>query len=133
MRKLLSAGFDGLGAAASTLCIIHCVGTAALSFLLPACSTSLFSYERVHAVIASSVIVAGLLAFVPGVRLHHNWFVAIFAVLGLGAITLSQVLPEHFSIETPLTVFGGGMLVIAHWQNRTLCRECRCNQCREPR
>jgi hypothetical protein len=132
MKKLLSTGFDGVGATTSALCIVHCLGTAALGVLLPAWGVSFLSDERIHHALALVVIVAGLLAFVPGMRLHHNWFVAIFAALGLTAIALSQVPPEHGSIETPLTVFGGGMLVIAHWQNRALCRECRRRDC-QPR
>jgi hypothetical protein len=133
MKKLLSTGFDGLGLAASSLCIVHCIGTAALGFLLPALGLTFLAEERIHHV-AVTVVVAGLLAFIPGFRLHRSWPVAIFAALGLSAIALSQLLPNaslRERIETGLTIFGGIMLVIAHWRNRVLCRKCRCSDCRK--
>jgi hypothetical protein len=131
MKRFLGVEFDRLGVTASALCIIHCLGTSVLGYLLPAWALSLFTNERIHAGLAAGVVLVGLLAFVPGVRLHRNWPVAIFALLGLSAITISQILPEHFGIETPLTIFGGSMLVVAHWQNLVLCRQCRCMKCKD--
>jgi len=131
-KKLSHTFFDGLGVAASSLCIIHCVGTAALGFLLPALGLTALADERIHRVLAVAVVTAGLLAFIPGFRLHRSWPVAIFAALGLTSIALSQLLPGEAlreQLETALTVFGGGMLVIAHWQNRALCRAHRCRDC----
>ena len=131
-RKLSHPFFDGLGFAASTLCIVHCVGTAALGFLLPALGLNFLADESIHHLLAGTVVVAGLLAFVPGFRLHRNWPVAIFAAFGLTAIVLAQWLPDEAlreRLETALTVFGGGMLVVAHWQNRALCRQHRCRDC----
>lgn len=133
-KRLSPTFFDGLGVAASSLCLIHCLGTAALGFLLPALGLTFLADERIHHVLAVAVVAAGLLAFIPGFRLHRNWPVAIFAALGLTAIALSQLLPDEVlreRLEIALTIFGGGMLVIAHWQNRALCRECRCRDCRE--
>ena len=131
-RKPFPAFFDGLGVAASSLCLFHCLGTAALGFLLPALGLTFLADERIHHLLAGTVVVAGLLAFIPGYRLHRNWPVALFAVLGLTAIALSQLLPDEElreRLETALTIFGGGMLVIAHWQNRALCRAHRCRDC----
>lgn len=136
IRKLSHPLFDGLGLAASSLCIIHCLGTAALGFLLPALGLTFLADERIHHLLAGTVVVAGLLAFVPGFRLHRSWPVALFAALGLTAIALSQLLPDEAlreRLETALTIFGGGMLVIAHWQNRALCRACRCRDCHAPK
>jgi len=128
--------FDGLGFAASSLCLVHCLGTAALGLVLPALGLSFLADERIHHLLAGTVVVAGLLAFIPGFRRHRNWPVAIFAALGLTAITLSQTVPDEElreQIETALTIFGGGMLLVAHWQNRALCREHRCRDCRRPK
>ncbi|MCI0539072.1 MAG: MerC domain-containing protein [Verrucomicrobiales bacterium] len=127
-----SAGVDGVGLAASSLCIVHCLGTAALGFLLPALGLTFLIDERIHRLLAAIVVGAGLLAFVPGFRLHRSWLVAVLATLGLAAIALSQLLPDESlreRLETGLTLFGGGMLVIAHIQNRALCRKCRCRDC----
>lgn len=134
--SLYRTRFDALGLAASSLCIVHCLGTAALGFLLPALGLTFLGDERIHHLLAVTVVVAGLLAFVPGFRLHRSWPVAIFAALGLTAIALSQLIPDEAlreRLETALTIFGGGMLVVAHWQNRALCRACRCRDCREPK
>lgn len=125
--------FDGLGVVASSLCLVHCLGTTALGFLLPTLGLTFLADEQIHHLLAGTVVVAGLLAFIPGFRLHRNWPVAIFAAFGLSAIALSQLLPDEAlreRLETALTIFGGGMLVIAHWQNRALCRQCRCRDCR---
>jgi len=133
MSKFSNTFSDGLGLAASSLCIVHCIGTAAFGFLLPALGLTSLADERIHHALAVAVVAAGLLAFVPGFRLHRSWPVATFAALGLGAIALSQLLPDEAlreRLETALTLFGGGMLVIAHWQNRVLCRACRCRDCR---
>ena len=122
--------------AASSLCLFHCLGTAALGFLLPALGLTFLADERIHHLLAGTVVVAGLLAFIPGFRLHRNWPVAIFAALGLTAIALSQLLPDEElreRLETALTIFGGGMLVIAHWQNRALCRAHHFRDCRRPK
>ena len=132
-KNLTHPIFDGLGAVASSLCIVHCLGTAALGFLLPALGLTFLADERIHHLLAGTVVVAGLLAFIPGFRLHRNWPVAIFAAFGLTAIVLAQWLPDEAlreRLETALTVFGGGMLVVAHWQNRALCHQCRCRDCR---
>jgi hypothetical protein len=131
-KKIDSAHFDALGLAASLLCIVHCIGTGALGFLLPAFGLTFLGDERIHHAFAVIVIAAGLLAFGPGFRLHRNWPVAIFAALGLCGIAFSQLWPDETlreRFEIPLTIFGGGMLVIAHWQNRALCRKCRCRDC----
>jgi hypothetical protein len=133
IKKLSQPFFDGLGFAASSLCLVHCLGTTAPGFLLPALGLAFFADERIHHVLAGTVVVAGLLAFIPGFRLHRNWPVAIFAACGLTAVALSQLLPGEElreRLETALTIFGGGMLVIAHWQNRALCRAHRCPDCR---
>lgn len=132
-KNLFHPIFDGLGVVASSLCLIHCLGTAALGFLLPALGLIFLADERIHHLLAGTVVVAGLLVFIPGFQRHRNWLVALFAMLGLSAIALSQLLPDESlreRLETALTVFGGGMLLIAHWQNRALCRQCRCRDCR---
>jgi hypothetical protein len=132
MKKLCFTFSDGLGVAASSLCVIHCLGTTALGFLLPALGLSFLADEEIHRALAVVVVGAGLLAFVPGFRLHRSWPVAIFAAFGLSAIALAQLWPDEAlreRIETALTIFGGGMLIVAHWQNRVLCRACRCHDC----
>jgi hypothetical protein len=135
MTRLYSTRFDAIGLTASSLCLVHCIGTAALGFALPAWGVGFLGDERIHRTLAVVVLVAGLLAFVPGFRLHRSWPVVICAFLGLNAIALSQLwsdeeLREQF--EMALTVLGGGTLLLAHWQNRALCRECRCHDCQPP-
>jgi len=128
MKTFYSSTFDGLGLTASSLCLVHCLGTVAFGFLLPALGLAVLTDERMHQLLAAPVMVIGVLAFVPGFRLHRSWLVAVLAVLGLGAIGLSQLLPAaswRKWMETMLTIFGGGMLVIAHLQNRARCRQCR--------
>jgi hypothetical protein len=132
MKRLYLTFSDGLGVATSTLCIIHCLGTAALGFLLPALGLSFLADEEIHRTLAIIVAGAALLAFVPGFRLHRSWPIAIFATFGLAAIALPQLWPDKccgHPWETALTIFGGGMLVIAHWQNRVLCRRHHCRDC----
>jgi len=128
MKAILRTSFDGVGVAASSLCVVHCVGTAALGLLLPAWGLSFLGDERIHRVLAVVVIGAGLLAFVPGFRLHRSWLVCSFATLGLTAIAVSPLLPAEARgelFEPVLTFCGGALLIIAHWQNLVLSRACR--------
>jgi len=132
MKRLYLTFSDGIGVTASSLCIIHCLGTAAIGFLLPALGLSFLAGEEVHRALAVVVVGAGLLAFVPGFRLHRSWPVAIFAAFGLSAIALAQLWPDEAlreRFEVMLTAFGGGMLIVAHWKNRALCRTHHCRDC----
>ena len=128
MKTFYSSTFDGLGLTASSLCLVHCLGTAALGFLLPTLGLTVLADERTHQLLAAPVLISGVLAFVPGFRLHRSRLVAVLAALGLGSIGLSQLPPVASWgkwLEAMLTAFGGGVLVVAHLQNRARCRKCR--------
>jgi hypothetical protein len=126
MKAPFSTCFDVLGITASSLCVVHCLGSVVLSIAVPVAGFTPFVEERFHRVIAVFVLVAGFAAFVPGFKRHRCWAVLTVGSLGMAAIALTQLMPDvEEYYELMLTLLGGGFLVLAHWQNRVLCHECQ--------
>lgn len=116
---------DKIGISASTLCIVHCVGTLTLALLLPTGILSSFFDERVHTYLAFSVLLAGLFAFIPGYQVHRKKIILISALIGMLLIITPHILPGFGeSLETGFTIFGGGILVFSHLRNRHYCKAC---------
>ncbi|MDO8564209.1 MAG: MerC domain-containing protein [Nanoarchaeota archaeon] len=117
---------DKIGITASSLCMMHCVGTLALAFFLPAGLLTNFIGEGLHTFLAFVVLGAGLFAFVPGYKIHRNKIIVITGVMGILLILAPHILPEvGENFEIGLTLFGGGIMIFSHLKNRSYCQACQ--------
>ena len=119
-------GWDAIGVAASTLCLIHCVLTPiALSFA-PVLSELLPGDTAVHRVVIVLVVAIGLLAFIPGYRKHRKLIVFLPMVAGVWAIGLGAFGDSFMGplAEECITILGSTLVITAHGLNRTFCKYC---------
>lgn len=120
--------WDGWGILASGLCVAHCVATPVVALALPA----IVAVEGVtHGVLAIAVLLFGLLALVPGARVHGGHSVLVLGFTGVASIWTALLLSDELAGDTvrdALTVLGGLVMVSAHVFNAVLCR--RCETCR---
>lgn len=122
-----SSSWDWMGQLLSALCLAHCVALPLLTGLLPAATAEVLEGEAVHQGLIVFVVVTAAAAFVPGFRVHRRVSVLALAGVALALLgTAAFLLPEGTSeaAETGLTLGGGALMALAHWRNRTLCRDC---------
>lgn len=115
------AVWDHLGMTASSLCIAHCVATPVLLPLMMAQGLGFIADENLHRALVFVIMVIATLAFIPGYRKHGRSMIFGLVVVGLASLMCSLISETW---EAAFTVFGGGMLVAAHWLNRSFCRLC---------
>jgi hypothetical protein len=125
----VSSRWDKTGIAASTLCIVHCILTPFLAAALPIIAAT----ERsTHIGLTIILMAIGSVAFVPGYRKHGRRSMVYMGMLGFMMLCAAVLLPENLAsetIETLLTVIGGGFVIIAHLSNMYFCLNC--SICRE--
>ena len=125
----VSSGWDKTGIATSIICIIHCILTPFLAAALPILAAT----ERsTHIGLTIALLAIGSVAFVPGYRKHGKRSMVYMGMLGIMMLCTAVFLPENLAsetIETLLTVIGGGFLIIAHLSNMYFCLNC--SICRE--
>lgn len=117
--------WDRAGMALSALCVAHCLVSPLLFGLLPVLA---MAESEIHLGLMVLLLVIGLLAFVPGRRLHGSLLPALMAVGGFAM--LSELVPLHTYVsdesgESLSTLAGGAMLIAAHLTNFQFCRRCR--------
>jgi hypothetical protein len=123
-----SLGWDGMGMTASGLCIAHCILTPVLLFAVPLAGLAVLENELIHKALVAIVIVVGVIAFVPGLRLHGKYHMLPFALLGVGSLLFAALAAEALwgeAGETVFTTIGGSLMVYSHCRNRTFCKACR--------
>jgi len=110
--------WDRLGMFASAACLIHCL---ALPLLIPVIPLlALIPHGGVHLLLIIPVIALSLLAFIPGFRRHRSLDVIALALGGVSLCSAAVIAETFFGIESldvPLTVAGGLLLVSAHALN----------------
>jgi hypothetical protein len=117
---------DLAGAAASGVCLLHCLLTPVALSLFPSLISYLPGDAWFHRVLAAGIILLGGAAFVPGYRLHRQR-----PLLALIAFGMALILTVAWSGETlgrpaelGLSISGSLMLVTAHLLNRSFCKQC---------
>jgi MerC mercury resistance protein len=114
----MKKGWDRLGIAFSSVCIIHCIVVAFLPLFIPALA-AVTHQPWVHAMVGTTVLFTTPLAFVPGYKKHGlNWII-VLAFFGL-VLILGGYLAEDFTTEQVshgISIVGSLMLVSAHWKN----------------
>jgi hypothetical protein len=122
--------WDRAGIAASALCVTHCVATPLVATALPILAAT---EEGTHLALTLTLLLIGLLAFLPGRRSHGSSRPLGLAIPGFAMLGGALALPEAIggeSLETVLTIAGGALLISAHLCNIRLCR--RCQACAGP-
>lgn len=121
--------WDIAGIATSTLCILHCLITPVLITTIPVLAAT---EHQTHSVFAITIVLIGMLAFIPGYRTHRKISVPLSGLTGGAMIISAALLPEFAyaeAVETGLVVTGGIALVTAHIRNLFWCRFCKkCQQ-----
>jgi hypothetical protein len=107
---------DAVGMLISFLCLVHCLVAPLLIAAVPALGLGFLAVDGIHVAFAIAVLLAAVIALIPGYRQHHK-----LSVLGLGgagvlAVALGTTLPAGVP-ETAVTVVGSCMLIAAHITN----------------
>jgi len=117
---------DLAGATASGVCMIHCLLTPLLISFFPGLIPYLPGDANFHRTLAVGIVLLGVLAFIPGYRLHRRR--SLIALIGAGMTLVLIVAWESGKLgvtsELLLSIPGSAMLIGAHLLNRTFCRQC---------
>ena len=119
-------GWDAIGVAASTLCLIHCVLTPIAPSFAPVLSEFPPGDTAVHRVVILLVVAIGLLAFIQGYRKHRKFIVFLPTVAGVWAIGLGAFGDSFMGplAEKCITILGSTLVIAAHGLKRTFCKYC---------
>ena len=117
---------DFFGLAASGLCLIHCVATPFMYALLPLIGFG-FEEDLLHRVMVILIVLPIFFALVPGFFKHGRKFSLVIGILGalyfcVGVLVIGSRYGE--TAEIMFTIIGGIHLIIAHYKNRTFCKNC---------
>lgn len=125
----LWAAWDGAGALASFLCMIHCVGVPILLAAFPGMTFGLplkaVKDETFHQVVAVIAAALALSAFSKGYREHRSRRVIGMGVLGCALLFIATTGIEH---ETGWTLLGSTLLIAAHIDNFRKVKSCSLHQ-----
>ena len=106
---------DRVGIVASTLCAVHCVGTALLVGVSGV--GALFADERVEVAFCVCAVSVALGALVRGWRRHRSWMPASVGASGIVLLLTARCVRLESSVEVALSVAGGALLTAAHVLN----------------
>jgi hypothetical protein len=113
---------DTLGQVLSAVCAVHCVATPVVLALLPSAASVL---GGAHPVLFALVLGVALWAFLPGYRCHHRLAIPALAAGGLAFLGLAAFLFHELPwLDTGLSLVGAGLMMAAHWMNRSALRTC---------
>ncbi|RZU40931.1 MerC domain-containing protein [Edaphobacter modestus] len=118
---------DLAGAAASGVCLIHCLLTPVVISLFPDIIPYLPGDAWFHRALAIGIVMLGAAAFAPGYRIHRRHSLLALIGAGISLILIVAWAGETLShsLELILSVTGSAMLVAAHLLNHSFCRQCR--------
>lgn len=118
---------DLAGAAASGVCMVHCLLTPLLISFFPGLIPYLPGDAGFHRMLAIGIVLLGALAFIPGYRVHRRR--SLLVLIGGGITLILLVAWQSAKIdeahELLLSIPGSLMLIGAHLLNHTFCRQCR--------
>jgi MerC mercury resistance protein len=106
---------DRVGIVASTLCAVHCVGTALLVGVSGV--GALFADERVEVAFCVCAVSVALGALVRGWRRHRSWMPGSVGSSGIVLLLTARCARLESSVEVALSVAGGALLTAAHVLN----------------
>jgi hypothetical protein len=121
-----AATSDFIGQVLSVLCVVHCAVTPVVLALVPAAANV---FGGAHPVLLALVLATAVWAFIPGYRHHKQWQPLAIALVGLTFLALGAfVLSGSLAWDITSSVTGAGLMLIAHWKNRSAHRH-HCHAC----
>jgi len=124
--------FDKGAIALSVVCAVHCLALPVLAVMTPAIMGYFITDESFHRWLAFVVIPFSLIALTMGCRHHKNFTVAMLGVSGLLVLVFAAAFGHDLLGETGekvATLFGAGLIAIAHYRNYRLCQQQRSCDC----
>ncbi len=132
MSTHVSAGerLDRAGAAASSLCALHCAVMPLLVTLLPLLGLSFLASEATEWLLFGASAIIGVSSLCLGFRTHRSRRALSVLAVGLALLALGRMM-EHQTMHgqtsrwgVPILVCGGLIVAASHIVNRALCRAC---------
>ncbi|MEX2641345.1 MAG: MerC domain-containing protein [Balneolales bacterium] len=129
--------FSNLSIAFSSVCVLHCLMTPFLIFLLPALSE--FFSETIELALVMSVVPLSLAGFLPSWSKHKNYALLRFFILGLAMIMFGQLfihishdasavnsafIPGLVYLRSLIILCGAGILAYAVYKNNMHTHVC---------
>ncbi len=106
---------DGLAIGLSSICLVHCLGTAIVLALLASAAGPLLD-PRIHEFGLGLAILLAAVALGRGVAAHRRIRPIALGVAGLGLMS-GGLMVSHGPVELALTIVGVGLLAGAHYVN----------------
>lgn len=111
---------DRWGIFLSGLCLVHCLLTPIIIFLIPWLEAYLRE-EIFHALLFIIILPLAFITFYSGHKIHRSKRPIILGTLGIAFLASDLILPESMHeiafLHTGLTIFGSLLLVGAHYFN----------------
>lgn len=116
---------DVVGVSASFACAAHCVVVALLLGVAPA--ASLLAASWIDWAFLGASVVIGLVALVPGYRIHQLQTPLVLFMSGIGMLVTLRAMHVGPSLfEVLIVIVAATFLVLAHWKNRGALHRCAC-------
>lgn len=104
---------DAVAISLSGFCIVHCLALPALAALAPFFGI-IADAEWLHRLLVVFAVPVALFAFMRIQTSSTQWIFAVLAALGSGCLIAGAFVEALHDYETPLTVAGAGLLIVAH-------------------
>jgi hypothetical protein len=117
---------DLAAATASGICLVHCLLIPITISLFPGMLPYLPGDVWFHRILSLGIVLLGVVAFVPGYRIHRRKSLLFLVAVGVALILTVAWSGKWLSaaMELALSIPGSLMLVTAHLLNRSFCRQC---------
>jgi MerC mercury resistance protein len=142
---------DTIGMIASIICAVHCALLPLAALWLPTLGSSWMIDDVVHKWMFGICLVVGIVAFVPGLRVHGRWLPVVLGSAGLmliGAAAFASSIDIASIVKSTeatgslalmpadvrwwITPAGGSILVLAHYLNHRFSCPCCKGKCPAP-
>lgn len=139
---------DTMGMIASIICAVHCALLPLAVWWLPALGSSWMIDAEIHKWMFAICVLVGIMAFVPGLRIHGRLLPVVLGSLGLAMIGVAafaaganpiaagqeggNIASIPVGILWWITPLGGSILVLAHYLNHRFSCPCCRGKCEAP-
>ena len=124
MKSFTIPNLDTMGICTSLLCGFHCAITPLIALVFPTFVTALIDNQAFHiSILVLSVLLACISLIRTYFKVHQTLHPLIWCTAGI-CILLSSHFAQIESLEISLSVFGGGLIAIAHIKNINICNRC---------
>lgn len=116
--------WDKLGIWISSLCALHCLLLPVLLPIAPLLASSFFAQPWFeHLILALSMLI-GSFALINGALRYHGHLYPLVALF-VGGLVYWQKDALGEAVEPFAVGIGAALIILGHWQNMKLCRQCK--------